>query len=105
MFTEMQTLESKYGSINGAMTVSLNGKELTLQQAGLNLNENDRELRKTTFEKIGERRLQDKEALNTLFNDLITLRHKVSLNAGFENYRDYKFQSLGRFDYKKEKRA
>ena len=102
LFTEMQTLESKYGSINGAMTVSLNGKELTLQQAGLNLKENDRELRKTTFEKIGERRLQDKEALNTLFNDLITLRHKVSLNAGFENYRDYKFQSLGRFDYKKE---
>jgi oligoendopeptidase F len=26
----------------------------------------------------------------------------VALNAGFENYRDYKFQDLGRFDYNKE---
>jgi oligoendopeptidase F len=37
--------------------------------------------------------------LKELFTLLIELRHKVALNAGFENYRDYKFQDLGRFDY------
>lgn len=26
----------------------------------------------------------------------------MALNAGFENYRDYKFAELGRFDYTKE---
>ena len=101
LFTEMQTLESKYGNINGAMTVTIDGKELTLQQAGLNLKENDRELRKLTYESIGNRRLEDKDALNDLFNELIQLRHKVAVNTGFSNYRDYKFQSLGRFDYTK----
>jgi oligoendopeptidase F len=33
---------------------------------------------------------------------LIQKRHQVALNAGFENYRDYKFAELGRFDYTKE---
>ena len=34
-----------------------------------------------------------------LFSDLIKKRHQLALNAGFENYRDYAFASLGRFDY------
>jgi oligoendopeptidase F len=29
-------------------------------------------------------------------------RNQVALNAGFKNYRDYKFKELGRFDYTKE---
>ena len=33
---------------------------------------------------------------------LIGKRHQVALNAGFKNYRDYKFVELGRFDYTKE---
>ncbi|MCP5967104.1 M3 family metallopeptidase, partial [Klebsiella pneumoniae] len=37
--------------------------------------------------------------LNMLFDELIVMRHEVALNAGFENYRDYMFQALGRFDY------
>src|SRR5690606_26319349 len=27
------------------------------------------------------------------------LRHTVAQNAGFENFRDYMFESMGRFDY------
>src|SRR5690606_33213334 len=45
------------------------------------------------------RRLQDKEELNNLFNKLKSLRHQVALNAGFQNFRDYMFEALGRFDY------
>jgi oligoendopeptidase F len=37
-----------------------------------------------------------------LFNKLIALRNQVALNAGFENYRDYMFAALGRFDYAPE---
>ena len=102
LFTELQTLESKFGSINGAMTVSIDGEELTLQQASLKLKENDRSIRKSTYEAIGNRRLEDKDELDVLFNDLIKLRHQVAVNTGFDNYRDYKFQSLGRFDYNKQ---
>jgi oligoendopeptidase F len=40
--------------------------------------------------------------LNELFNKLLERRHQVALNAGFKNYRDYKFKELGRFDYTAE---
>jgi oligoendopeptidase F len=43
--------------------------------------------------------MQDKAPLNDLFDQLLQKRHQVALNAGFSNYRDYKFQELGRFDY------
>ena len=33
---------------------------------------------------------------------LIEKRDQVAKNAGFENYRDYKFVEMGRFDYTKE---
>jgi len=46
--------------------------------------------------------MQDKEPLNDLFSKLIALRHQTAQNAGFANYRDYKFEELGRFDYTKE---
>ncbi|MCI0752005.1 MAG: M3 family oligoendopeptidase, partial [Flammeovirgaceae bacterium] len=49
--------------------------------------------------KISERRLKDCEKLNNLFTKLIGLRHQVSVNAGFTNFRDYMFKALGRFDY------
>lgn len=62
----------------------------------------DRNLREEVYRKINERRLQDKDALNDLYTQLIQKRHQVAINAGFENYRDYRFKELGRFDYTKE---
>ncbi len=49
-----------------------------------------------------KRRLEDKDALNELFSTLVQKRDKLAQNAGFSNYRDYKFKELGRFDYTKE---
>ena len=51
---------------------------------------------------MGNRRLQDKETLNALYSQLVNKRQLVAQNAGFPNFRDYKFIELGRFDYTKE---
>lgn len=99
VFTEMQTESQKFGQINGAMTVKIGGKELTLQQAGVMLQSTDREKRKEVYAKIASRRLEDHEKLDELFNSLISLRTKAAKNADFDNYRDYMFKSMGRFDY------
>ncbi|MGI4021428.1 MAG: M3 family oligoendopeptidase [Janthinobacterium lividum] len=97
--TELQVEAQKYQSITGAMSVFIEEKEYTLEQAAVFLKGIDREKRQQVWEKITLRRLQDKDQLNTLFNHLKTVRHQVALNAGFENFRDYMFQALGRFDY------
>lgn len=97
--SELQVEQQKFGAITGAMTVTVNDKEYTLQQAANFLRDSNRSLRKDVFEKIGNRRLEDNEKLDTLFDKLLQLRHQVAQNAGFENYRDYAFAAMGRFDY------
>jgi oligoendopeptidase F len=100
--TELSKEEQKFGAISSLMTVEHNGKELTIQQASKLLKENDRELRKTIFEKIGKVKLENAKKLDDLLDSLIKKRHQMALNAGYKNYRDYKFDELERFDYKVE---
>ncbi len=99
LFTELQVKQQQYQGITGAMSVTINDREYTLEQAGNFLKDTDRNVRQNAWETIQQRRLVDKDQLNILFDELVKLRHQVALNAGFENYRDYMFQALGRFDY------
>ncbi|HEY9008974.1 M3 family oligoendopeptidase [Ohtaekwangia sp.] len=99
LYTEINTETQKYAQISGAMTIEWEGKEVTLQQASVVLMDTDRKKRETVYKLISNRRLKDKETLDSLFSTLIGLRHKVAVNAGFANFRDYMFKSLGRFDY------
>ena len=96
---EIQTLSQKYGSITGAMSVQINGETLTLQQAANFLKSTDRQVRQSAYETIQSCRYEKREELNQLFDQLIQLRHQVALNAGFDNFRDYMHQAMGRFDY------
>lgn len=97
--TKISTDSQKYGAIAAAMTVNWKGQEITLQKAANLLKDTDRNLREEIFFKIQERKAKDVDTLNDLFTELLKLRHKVAVNAGFKNYRDYKFAELGRFDY------
>lgn len=99
---ELNVEAQRFGMIAGKMTVDVNGQEYTLQQAAKFLEDPNRSLREEVFRKIAERRLQDKDALNEVFNSLLSKRNQVALNAGFDNYRDFRFIELGRFDYSKE---
>lgn len=102
IFTEIQTETQKYGQLSGAMTIEFEGKELTLQQAAVKLQSPDRELREDIYHRIAARRLVDKDKFNELYTKLIKLRNQVAENADFDNYRDYMFSSMGRFDYTPE---
>ena len=99
---ELSVLQQQYGTIAGKMTITVDDHEYTLQQAAQFLESEDRSKRELVYMKIQERRLQDQQAMHDLFTSLIEKRHQVALNAGFQNYRDYKFVELGRFDYTKE---
>jgi oligoendopeptidase F len=100
--SELAVLQQHYGMITGKMSIEVNGKEYTLQQASKFLESHDRKLREKVYRKVNERRLEDKDELNILFSELVKKRNQEALNAGFKNYRDFKFKELGRFDYTKE---
>jgi oligoendopeptidase F len=99
LFTKLQVTQQRYQSITGAMSVVIHEQEYTLEQAANFLKDINRSLRQEAWETIQQRRLVDKDDLNILFDELIVMRNQVALNAGFENYRDYMFQAMGRFDY------
>src|SRR5574343_24072 len=99
---ELNEKSQQYGSISAAQTIEHEGEQITMQKASSLLKEQDEVLRKTVFEKMAVRRAEDASKLDDLYTELIQKRHQLAKNAGFENFRDYKFQSLGRFDYTKE---
>ena len=99
LLTKLQVTQQKYQGVTGAMSVEIGGQEYTLEQAANFIKDTDRSVRQQAWETIQQRRLVNKDDLNMLFDELVAMRHQVALNAGFENYRDYMFQALGRFDY------
>ncbi|RZK16064.1 MAG: M3 family oligoendopeptidase, partial [Hymenobacter sp.] len=100
--TEISTKQQQYAATVGAMTVSLDGEEMTLPRAADRLKSLSRLVREQAWRAIQARRLQDSKPLDQLFTELVQLRHQVALNAGFANFRDYMFAALGRFDYTPE---
>jgi oligoendopeptidase F len=96
---ELAEESQKYGSLSAAQSIEHGGETLTMQKASLFLKETDESVRKEVFEKMGQRRREDVAAFDELFATLLKKRHQIALNAGFENFRDYKLQAMGRFDY------
>lgn len=99
LFTQLDKDAQKYGSISAKMKITYEGKDYTLQQAGKMLKSTDRKKREEVYHLISQRRLEDKDELNQLYTHLIKLRDEVAKNADFDNYRDYMFAAMGRFDY------
>ena len=99
LFTTMEEKQQEYGAISAKMSIEVDGEKITMQKAAQLLKSTDRNKREEIYNKISSRRLQDEKLLDNLFDELIVLRQKIAENAGFENYRDYMFASMGRFDY------
>ena len=97
--TEETKLGQQYQKLSGSLTVNFRGEEKTLVQMGRYLEEPDRALRQEAWELVASRRLQEADKFDDIFDEQIKLRRQIAGNAGFENYRDYSFRKLGRFDY------
>jgi len=100
LFTTMEEKQQEYGAISAKMSIKVNGLEITMQKAAQLLKSTDRDKREEVYNKISSRRLQDEKVLDNLYDELIILRQKIAKNSGFDNYRDYMFAAMGRFDYK-----
>jgi oligoendopeptidase F len=97
--TELSKLSQQYQKLTGSLMVHYDGREQTLQQMGRYLESTDRKVREEAWSLTAERRLQEKEAFEDLFDAMLKLRVKAAKNAGFDNYRDYMFRRKERFDY------
>ena len=99
---EQTKLVTEAQAINGAMTVNFDGEERTIPQMGGYMESNERAVREEAWKSVTERRVVDSERLSEIFDELISIRHKMAKNAGFQSYTDYMFRAMHRFDYSKE---
>ncbi len=92
-------LGQKYNQIQGGLTVNIDGKEMTLQQAGVLLKSKDRSEREKVWKEIEKVTSRVADELDDLLTEQIRLRNKIAKNAGFENFVEYRYRELERFDY------
>lgn len=100
--TQDTKLGQEYSEICGAMMVDFNGEERTMPQMGVYQQDPDREIREASWRAVAERRLQDRDTIDGLFDKMVKNRNQVARNADFEEYRGYMFAVKHRFDYTPE---
>ena len=99
----LQVKEEKLGKAHdkvlGAQSVEWQGEEKTVLEMEGVLREPDRETRKAAWEKLANRQLADRQAINKQWIDFFALRRQIAQNAGKSDFRAYRWQQLNRFDY------
>ena len=100
--TEVTKKVTEYDKLSGALTVNFDGREQTLQQLARYGEQTDRDLRERAWRAANQRRLQDRAAMDTIFDDLLKLRKQIAANAGLSDYRAFQWIANKRFDYTPE---
>ena len=92
-------LSQQYQEITGAMMVTYQGKEVTLQQLAPHLEEADRKVREETYRLAADRYLADADEIDKLYVEMVAVRQKMAHNADCADFREYAFRAKERFDY------
>jgi oligoendopeptidase F len=99
LLSEESKLENQYDEIIGAQTVEWEGKEVTAAQLQPVYLSPDRPRRENAWRLANGRKLADRQKINELWVKMLGLRSQMAANAGFEDYRTYRWKELLRFDY------
>jgi oligoendopeptidase F len=99
LLSQEQILFEDYFKITGAQTVEWDGEEIPVVKLQPVYEEQDRDRRERAYRLATSRRQQDAAAIDEVWRKLLEVREKISTNAGFSGYRDYRWLAMGRFDY------
>lgn len=99
LLVEQQKLNMEYNKVVGSQTVQWEGKETTVTQLRVEYQNPDRARREKSWRLATERQLADRKVLNDFWKRILKLRLQIAKNAGFNDYRSYRWQEMTRFDY------
>jgi len=93
---------NQYDKLVGDQSVSWEGEELTLIQMRARMLHAPREERELQWRQMAKRWLHDRQGFNSLWAELLDMRCTLAENAGFPDYRSYRWVEQHRFDYTPE---
>ncbi|MEJ2446676.1 MAG: M3 family oligoendopeptidase [Anaerolineales bacterium] len=99
LMTEESKLGTQYSKILGAQTVKWQGEELTLTQVKSAMMTEDRAVRQQLWELASQRELEDRDAINQLWVKFMEIRARLAANAGYDDYRSFRWMQRLRLDY------
>ncbi len=102
LLSELMKLANQYEKIVGGMTIEWEGEVETMPQAKLHLQDRNRAVRHRAWRLMMDRFAEERERLNELYLEMLSLRRRLAKNAGLPNFRDYQWKALTRFDYTPE---
>ena len=102
VLAEENKRKTDYDKIAGAQTITWDGQERTIGQMRPVFQNPDRIIREKAWRLVADRQLNDREAINRVWGQLLDLRRKLAKNAGRSGYRAYRWQEMQRFDYTPE---
>ncbi|MHC4923534.1 MAG: M3 family oligoendopeptidase [Planctomycetota bacterium] len=92
-------LRQEHQKLTGAWTVQWRGEERTVMQMGIPMQSDDRAEREEAWKLVAMRKLEDRDAIESRYDDFIRLRNEIASNAGFDDYVGYIYPEKRRFDY------
>jgi oligoendopeptidase F len=99
LLTQEHKLAMRYQQIIGAQMVEWEGSQITVSRLKPVFQNPDRSVRERAWRASMQRQLIDRQSINDLWKELLTLRRKIAANADKADYRAYKWQQMCRFDY------
>ncbi|MFD1738075.1 M3 family oligoendopeptidase [Bacillus salitolerans] len=99
---EEDRLSTRYFELTGGLTAEWNGEEKTIPELFPYLENPNREVRKSAFDKLFTALTSVENELQDIMNEMMKIRKKKAANSDLENYRDYMFMKYERFDYTPE---
>lgn len=102
LFVQERKLSNEYDKIIGAQTVEWDGEEVTIARLRPVFQSTDRSLREQAWRLAAARQLKDRDAVNEVWRQFLGIREQQAANAGFSEYRSFRWKQLLRFDYTPE---
>jgi len=102
LLAEEQKLVTEYNKLIGSLMVLWDGEERTFWQMWALLYETDRSVRQRAWELREASKLNERQALNELWEQFMRVRIKIAENASMPDYRAYTWKQKFRFDYSPE---
>ncbi|HEU5230724.1 MAG TPA: M3 family oligoendopeptidase [Ktedonobacteraceae bacterium] len=99
LLNEDKALSDEYMQVGGSQMVWWKGKEVALASLYPVLHDPKRDEREQVWHAITERQLKDREKLDAIWSKKMQLRQQIARNAGYDDYRAYRWRQLLRFDY------
>ena len=99
MLKQETDLRNEYTTLTAGAKIEFEGKNYNLAGLGPFHSDQDRDVRKKSYEARFNWFSENADTLDQIYDKLVKLRHKIAVTLGYENFIELGYMRMGRSDY------